>query len=239
MQRPDLALGITAGLVNFIFPSVCPACSRPTDSISEAPFCRQCWQSIVKYDGPECRICGVRLVSGYAEQCQRCLEDPPAFVRASSFTDYEGLIASAIHHFKFLGLRRLSVPLAEFLSFYNTEGIDSVIPVPLSPKSLKKRGFNQSLLLSRQLSITKKIPLCMDVLHKVFETPTQVGLSAKERAVNVKGAFACRGRVTANNVLLVDDVMTTGATANACSVQLLKAGAKSVQVLTLARAAMP
>jgi len=110
--------------------------------------------------------------------------------------------------------------------------------VPLSPGSLKSRGFNQSLLLSRHLAGEKKIPLLIDVLRKVAETPPQVGLSAKERAVNVKKAFACRGMVAGINVLLVDDVMTTGATVNACSRQLLRAGAKSVSVLTLARAGM-
>lgn len=164
------------------------------------------------------------------------MEDPPAFTKANSFTHYEGVVASAIHHFKFLGIRRLSKPLSEFLLFYDTKGIDSVVPVPLSPKSLKNRGFNQALLLSRHLSDEKKIPLLMDVLRKIVDTPPQVGLSAKERAANVKKAFACTGEVTGLNVLLIDDVMTTGATVNACSKQLLSAGAKSVSVLTLARA---
>ncbi|MDP2156904.1 MAG: phosphoribosyltransferase family protein, partial [Nitrospirota bacterium] len=106
----------------------------------------------------------------------------------------------------------------------------------LSPTGLKNRGFNQALLLARHLSDEKKIPLLMNVLRKIVETPPQVGLSAKERAVNVKKAFACRGTVAGINVLLVDDVMTTGATVNACAKQLLKAGAKSISVLTLARA---
>ena len=135
-----------------------------------------------------------------------------------------------------MGIRRLSGPLSEFLLFHDAEGIDAVVPVPLSPRSLKNRGFNQALLLSRHLSKKKKIPLLMDVLIKILDTPSQVGLSAKERAVNVKKAFACTGRVSGMNVLLIDDVMTTGATVNSCSRQLLGAGAESVHVLTLARA---
>lgn len=135
-----------------------------------------------------------------------------------------------------MGIRRLSGPLSEFLLFHNAEGIDAVVPVPLSPRSLKDRGFNQSLLLSRHLSKKKKIPLLMDVLIKILDTPSQVGLSAQERAANVKKAFACTDRLTGMNVLLIDDVMTTGATVNACSKQLLRAGATSVSVLTLARA---
>jgi len=238
MQRSPFVSGIIPGLVNFIFPSACPACSKPTDILSHAPFCRQCWQSIGPYTGPSCRICGVHLVSVHADRCQHCLEDPPAFTQALSFTHYEGLIATAIHHFKFLGIRRLSKPLSKFLLFYDTAGIDAVVPVPLSPSGLKSRGFNQALLLSRHLSEEKKILLLMDVLKKIADTPPQVGLSAKKRAANVKKAFACTGKVMGMNVLLIDDVMTTGATVNACSKQLLRAGAKSVAVLTLARAGM-
>lgn len=236
MRRSYFSSGIIPGLVNFLFPSACPSCSQPTDSLAYAPFCNQCWDSIEQYSGPSCRICGVHLVSVHADRCRHCLEDPPAFERARSFTHYEGLIASAIHHFKFLGIRRLSRPLSEFLLFYDTAGIDALIPVPLSPNGLKSRGFNQALLLSGHLSSERRIPLLMDVLRKVAETPPQVGLSAKERAANVKKVFVCRGMVTGMNLLLIDDVMTTGATVNACSKQLLKAGAKSVSVLTLARA---
>lgn len=238
MRLSHFTSDIIPGLVNFIFPSACPACGKPTNSLSYAPFCRQCWQSIKQYTGPACRICGAHLVSVYADCCQPCLEDPPAFAAARSFTHYGGIIASAIHHFKFLGIRRLSRPLSEFLFFHDTEGIDAVVPVPLSSSGLKSRGFNQALLLSRHLSGEKKIPLLMDVLKKVVETPPQVGLSAKERTINVKKTFACTGKVTGMNVLLIDDVMTTGATVNACSKQLLTAGAKSVSVLTLARAGM-
>lgn len=197
----------------------------------------QCWQSIEQYTGPSCRVCGVHLASEHADRCLHCLEEPPAFVKAISFTHYEGIIASAIHHFKFLGIRRLSGPLSAFLLFYDTSDIDAVVPVPLSPSGLKIRGFNQALLLSHHLARQKKIPLLMDALIKTVDTPPQVGLSAKERKTNVRRAFACtRKNVAGLNVLLIDDVMTTGATVDACSRQLVMAGAKSVSVLTLARA---
>ena len=124
------------------------------------------------------------------------------------------------------------------MSFYDTAGIDAVIPVPLSPSGLKERGFNQALLLAYHLSKKKNLPLLMDVLQKVADTPPQVGLSAKERAANVRKAFACRKKLSDMSILLIDDVMTTGATVNACSKQLLKAGAKNVYVLTLSRAGM-
>lgn len=235
-RRFNFASGVIPDFINFIFPSACPACDNPTDNLSYAPFCRRCWNSIRQYTGPSCSVCGVHLVSAYADKCKNCLEDPPAFTQASSFTHYEGLIASAIHYLKFAGIRRLSRPLSEFLLFHDTEGIDAIIPVPLSPSGLKNRGFNQSLLLSRHFSKEKKLPLLMDVLKKISDTPPQVGLSAAQRAVNVRKAFACTGRVKDMRLLLIDDVMTTGATVNACSKQLLRSGAKSVSVLSLARA---
>jgi len=238
MRRSHFTSGIVSGLVNFVFPSACPSCSRPTDSLAHAPFCSQCWGSIGQYTGPSCNICGAHLVSIYADRCQHCLEDPPAYTQARSFTHYEGIVASAIHHFKFLGIRRLSKPLAEFLLFYDTTDMDAVVPVPLSPSSLKSRGFNQAVLLASHIAKVKKIPLLMDELGKIVDTPPQVGLSANERAANVKKAFSCRGKVAGMNLLLIDDVMTTGATVNACSKQLLGAGAKSVSVLTLTRAGM-
>jgi len=164
------------------------------------------------------------------------MEAPPAFSRVISYGKYEGTLASAIHYFKFLGIRRLSLPLSELLFSVIPDDIDTIVPVPLSLGSLRSRGFNQALLLARHLSKKRKSRLMMDVLRKVIDTPPQVGLSARERAANVKKAFACTGTVDDMNILLIDDVVTTGATVNACSKQLLRAGAKSVQVLTLARA---
>ncbi|HYQ47947.1 MAG TPA: phosphoribosyltransferase family protein, partial [Thermodesulfovibrionales bacterium] len=114
--------------------------------------------------------------------------------------------------------------------------IDAIIPVPLTHDGLRERGFNQSLLLGYHLAKKKRLPLNIDILRKVQNTAPQVGLSAKERTANVRTAFVCTGRVADMNILLIDDVMTTGATVNACAKQLLAAGARSVSVLTLARA---
>jgi ComF family protein len=229
--------GLISGLVNLLYPSACPTCSRPTDNLSFAPFCTGCWKGIGRYSGPSCRVCGVPLASVHADRCRNCLEAPPAFSRASSFGIYDATLASAVHHYKFLGIRRLSGPLADLLLFFDATGIDAVVPVPLHPRALKDRGFNQSLLLAHALSKRKKLPLIIDALRKVVDTRPQVGLSAKERAANVNKAFACASTLAGMKVLLIDDVMTTGATVNACSRQLLRSGAASVTVLTLARAA--
>jgi len=114
--------------------------------------------------------------------------------------------------------------------------MDAAVPVPLSIKGLRERGFNQALLLCRVISKSTKIPMVMDGLVKIRETKPQVGLSAKERADNLKKAFGAKRDFKGLSVLLVDDVMTTGATVNECAKQLLKAGAKDVKAVTLARA---
>jgi ComF family protein len=239
MRRISFSSGLISGLVNFLYPSACPSCSNPSDGLAFAPFCTICWSDMPQYCGPSCRICGVPLVSSHAHCCRNCLALPPFFVQAMSFGLYDAALAAAIHHFKFLGIRRLSGPLAELLFFYDTSGIDVIVPVPLSPKALRDRGFNQALLLAYRLSKKKRLPLVMDSLRKVVDTPPQVGLSAKERAANVRKAFTCTGGVSGLKILLVDDVMTTGATVNACAAQLLNSGARSVHVLTLARAGIP
>jgi ComF family protein len=188
------------------------------------------------YSGPLCRICGVPIVSEHADICGRCIESPPYFEQAVSFGMYEDVLASAIHQFKFIGIRRLHVPLTDLLLHHDTGSIDAIIPVPLSHSGLLSRGFNQTLLLADRLARQKKIPLIMDCLMKTRETPPQVGLSAEERMKNMKKAFTCVTPLNGKRILLIDDVMTTGATVNECAKELKKAGAASVSVLALARA---
>ncbi len=137
---------------------------------------------------------------------------------------------------KFYGLKRLAKSLGSLLAVYDLSGSDGIVPVPLSIKSLRARGFNQSLLIARVVSKTLNVPLLMDNLRKIKETPPQIGLSARERLSNLKNAFDVRGSIQGLRLLLVDDVMTTGATVTECTKVLMKAGAKEVTVLTLARA---
>ena len=129
--------------------------------------------------------------------------------------------------------------MGDLLLSLDPGGADALVPVPLSLEGLRLRGFNQSLLLAHRVSRKRGIALVMDGLVKVRDTHPQIGLSARERAVNLKGAFRAERDFSGKRVALVDDVMTTGATAAACSRQLLKAGAADVVVLTLARAGNP
>ncbi len=163
---------------------------------------------------------------------------PPFFSKAICFGIYDGTLSEAINLFKFHGIKRLSRPLGELLLEFNISGIDAIVPVPLSVGGLRNRGFNQSLLLAKAVSDDTGIPLIMDGLRKQTETPPQVGLPAKDRTKNLKGAFMATKQFNDKRVMLVDDVMTTGATANECSRQLLRSGAAEVVVMTLARAAV-
>ncbi|MDH4232708.1 MAG: ComF family protein [Nitrospirota bacterium] len=153
-----------------------------------------------------------------------------------SFGLYDGMLASALHFFKFHRVKRLHRPLGDLLLDFDFAGIDAVMPVPLTMKGLRERGFNQSLLLAKKVSDKKKIPLIMDGLIKKTETAPQIGLSGKERRLNLKNSFGAAGTFPGMKLLLVDDVMTTGSTANECSKELHRAGAKEITVLTLARA---
>jgi ComF family protein len=176
------------------------------------------------------------MVSEHGKVCGQCMQKAPPFSRVIPYGLYEGVLSEAIHQFKFHGVRRLYKPLGNLLCHLDIPHADRIIPVPLSKKGLIKRGFNQSLLLSKVISKETGIPLSMDFLLKTKETPPQIGLSAKERVTNLRNAFEVRGNLKDMSLLLVDDVITTGATIRECSKMLMKAGAQEVIVLALARA---
>ncbi len=115
------------------------------------------------------------------------------------------------------------------------DDLDGIVPVPVTKKTLQKRGFNQTLLLSKRVSKHFNIPVYMDVLYKERDTLPQIGLGAKERISNLRNVFTVKGEIDKMRLLLLDDVMTTGATVRECSKALIKAGAQEVIVVTLAR----
>jgi competence protein ComFC len=230
------AQGLIPKFINFLYPSQCPSCSKETDSFSTAPFCSVCWSGIKKYAGPSCRVCATPFASEDASVCGECMKKPPYFSKAISYGLFDGTLAAAIHFFKFQRIKRLHRPLGDLLLSLDLPGIDALIPVPLTIRSLRERGFNQSLLLAKAVSEKIKTPLIMDGLLKETETAPQIGLSKKERRLNLKGTFRTGRKFHGMRLLLIDDVMTTCSTADECSKELLRAGAVEVTVLTLARA---
>lgn len=227
---------LIANLFNILYPAKCPSCGNSPDVFSYSPICSSCWSGIKKYTGPSCSVCALPLSSEYGRVCGQCLKKPPPFSRVITYGLYEGIMREAISQLKFCGLRRLSSPLASLLTGFDLPAVDGVVPVPLTIKRLRERGFNQSLLIARIISKKIGVPLLMDILVKKKETPPQIGLSAKERLLNLKNAFEVKGNIKSLRLLLVDDVMTTGATLTECSKQLMKSGAEEIIVLTLARA---
>jgi ComF family protein len=156
---------------------------------------------------------------------------------------YEGWIAETLSRFKYHGASHLAIPLGNFMAECHDpdllwSAIDLLIPVPLHPHRLRQRGFNQSLLLARQIGRRHSIPVDFLSLERTRVTVPQVELSGAERKKNLYGAFRIRKKenIHQKHILLVDDVFTTGATARECSKVLLRAGAKKVDVITCARA---
>ncbi len=226
---------LVSSLFSVVYPSLCPVCKNPSDVFQCAPICSNCWDAIKRYNGPACRICAAPLVSEHANLCGECLREVPPFSLVVNYGLYSGALSEAIHLLKFSGLKRIAVPLGRLLLELPIPAADGIVPVPVTAITLRTRGFNQTLLLSRILSKHLRLPVKMDLLLKKRDTLPQIGLRAKERLSNLKNAFEVKGRADKLRLLLVDDVMTTGATARECSKALLRAGAKEVVVVTLAR----
>jgi ComF family protein len=156
---------------------------------------------------------------------------------------YEGALREAIHRWKYEEKTYLTAFFGEkltevFYQYWNSRSFDLILPVPLHSRRLRERGFNQALLLAMELSRRTRIPCSKRLLRKRFSTPPQVDLSGEEREKGVRRSFQIQkpGEIEGRSILLVDDVYTTGATVNECSRVLLRAGAKRIDVLTLAHA---
>ncbi len=222
-------------LLNFIFPSTCPVCGSDSDSYRHNPICISCWKKIERYSGPACLTCGIPVISVHATHCESCLQAPPPYSKIIYYGIYDGTLRKAIHLLKFRGIKRLARPIAALLSELPVPGADGIVPVPLHSKKLKEREFNQTALISRHLSRDLGVPLLLDALKKDKETPAQINVTGKERLKNVRNTFSAGKAVKGLGLLLVDDVITTGATVRECAKVLTKAGAKSITVVALAR----
>ncbi|MBI4848627.1 MAG: ComF family protein [Nitrospirae bacterium] len=192
------------------------------------------------YKGPLCRRCGKPLVSEESATCGECIQDEPAFVYARSFGLYEGALKKAINFLKFYGIKRLSKPLSDIITQIKLPQVDAVVPVPLHEKRLRQREFNQSALLAKYLAESLGTDVVVNCLVKIRDTRPQVGLSSQERRKNLRKAFDIKQRelINGKNIMLVDDVVTTGATVRECSKVLKKAGAKNIYAITLAHGVM-
>jgi ComF family protein len=218
-----------------------------------APFlCPECREGFLPARSPLCPVCGEIFVSrqGTDHLCGACMASPRKFRKARAVGVYERGLLKAVHCLKYRGRVELADPLgklllAGFLGGWKPDDIDLVIPVPLHDGRMRSRGFNQSSLLLRGWPDHfhsaghdgNRLRIAPQLLRRSKPTVSQTGLGRRERRRNLRGAFAVTapGQVKDKRVLLVDDVYTTGATADACAGVLRKAGAVRVDVLTLAR----
>jgi ComF family protein len=234
---------IPHGLFSLFFPDDCRICKRALTGWTRVPVCADCLAAPVPLEAEYfCASCNTPFINAYPldEQgiCAACRSGLRGFDSAASFGFYEGPLRSLIHLFKYSGMKPLAKPLAALLdrALPADERFDAVVPVPLHWRRKLDRGFNQAELLARGVAKRRNIVL-VNALRRGKATETQAGLAMAGRRLNVAGAFRIRPKadVKAKRILLIDDVMTTGATARACASVLIRAGARSVSLLTLAR----
>ncbi len=224
-----------------VFPSACRACGRWLTGAFDAPLCESCWTALPRQEAARCG-CGLPLPPG-RPACGRCQRSEQPFVTAASIGRYEGALRTVVHELKYGGRRRSAERVAQLLLQDRAVRLllstsDILVPVPLHPRRLRVRGFNQSRLLARALARGVGAVDCAEALVRRRDTIPQAGLSATERRDNVREAFAVRRRalVAGRVVTLVDDVTTTGATAQACARALIDSGATELRLVTIARA---
>ncbi len=233
-------------LFQFFFPPQCYCCETFLPEGLRG-LCSDCLSGIRWIEPPLCTKCGIPFLSPGEKShlCGSCLDQNRFFTMSRALGYYEGPFREAIHRWKYEGKVYLSPLFGEwmardFFQHWTIDLFDLVIPVPLHPQRLRERGFNQALLLAKELSRRTGIPYRMQVLEKTKPTVPQVSLNGREREKGVKGAFHLmdEGEVKEKGILVVDDVYTTGATVNECARVLLAGGAKRVDVFTLVHAVL-
>jgi len=241
---------VLKSLMDLIYPPQCALCraflqDQPAcHSGRELPFCKACFQDFREIESPLCSLCGRPFSDGVEQDrvCEDCLRKRPSFDMARAPYLYDGALMTAIHELKYAQRSHLADSLGSLLASFAQTWIGElkdflVMPVPLHPRRLRSRGFNQSLLLARHVASRTGADLDFLSLRRIRFTKPQTELTSEDRKKNVRKAFevvkpeAVKGRT----VVLVDDVATTGSTLNECAQALKKAGADSVLCLALAR----
>ena len=240
---PSFVRKIYTGVFSLIFPDDCRICSEPLHEVSRIPVCRTCLQKpeplAAEYFCIQCQS-AFRSSFPLDEQglCGLCRRGVRGFDAAYSFGFYEDELRKLVHLFKYARIRTLAKPLGRLLvlALPREQVFDVIVPMPLHWRKRWQRGFNQSALLASEIGRRSNIPV-KNALRRIRPTATQAGLTNAKRRLNVSGAFRARKSpaLDGKSVLLVDDVMTTGATAASCARALKIAGAKRVTLLTLAR----
>lgn len=232
------------GVLGFFYPPVCQLCQGEPARADRGYVGRRCLRAVHWIQAPYCGRCGLPFSGEITQafECANCRELELSFRYARAAVVAQGLVRDAIHRYKYQGALWFESFLAGLLIRVARpellrQGWDLIVPVPLHPLKQREREFNQAERLARRLGKATAIPVRLDILRRHRHTDTQTRLSRLERAQNMAGAFVVRDALELHGerVVVVDDVLTTGATTNACARALMDRGAGSVCVWTVAR----
>lgn len=242
MTFPECLAPLCRAALDCLFPPKCMGCAEPLWGQGQGVLCASCHEEL-PWIGPDaCRRCGEapgrHAVLG--ESCERCRRESIEFTRATAVFRFVNAVPELVHNLKYGNARHLAKPMGLLMAERLQEAafpsrFDCVVPVPLHRKRLKQRGYNQSDLLARPIAKALDLPLLPDLLRRAAYTEPQVNLTTEERRRRPHGSFACDRRCDGYNVLLVDDVLTTGSTVSACARVLREQGARRIYVVALAR----
>lgn len=226
------------GFIDFLLPPQCPICRKKV--LENNTVCGVCFSKLTFISNTVCQKCGAPLPYEQAKLCVHCLEKMPAYDKALSVLKYDETSKALILPFKHTDFIEITPLLAKWMNQRGKDLIsncDCIVPVPLHFYRLLKRKYNQSALLAKELAKMNNKEYLPQCLKRCRYTKSQGHMNPKQRKKNVKNAFKITNPLSVRdrNILLIDDVMTTGATINECTKTLKKAGAKSVYVLSLAR----
>ena len=230
-------------LADIVFPRSCAGCGQGVEGAG-GYICWNCMAQMEWVGPPFCRICGDPLYgeAGFEVVCKGCSTVLPFFERARSVARLRGALRATMHAFKYNGATWLARDLATLMLacyelHFSRAGFDTVTFVPLYPSRERERSYNQAFLLARRLAEACPSLELRRCLRRVRETPSQTHLTAVQRLANVRSAFSVEGaaNIKDRRILLVDDIMTTGATVNECARVLKRSGAALVGVLTVGR----
>jgi len=233
-----------SALQNLLLPPRCHICREVIPEAGPLHICPDCRTSLPLMGSPVCNICGIPFDgAGSDHPCSRCLQNPPPYAAARAALRYEGACRDLIHRFKYDYKSHLRLPLglltAELLAdFVTQQQPDFLVPVPLHISRLRRRGFNQAVLLGEVLSRQWQIPLLRQALKRVHPTIPQVELTGEQRAKNLHNAFSVTDSsiIKDHHIMLVDDVFTTGSTLAESAHILRQAGCHTVSAVTVAHA---
>ena len=233
--------GVLRRSIDVALPPLCPSCR---DLVTGNGLCPTCWSKLAFIAPPYCPRLGIPFAydPGPGILSMQAIADPPAYQRARAAVRYDDVARALVHALKYGDRMDLAPMIGRWMAHAGrelTDGADALVPVPLHRRRLWTRRFNQSAALAEQIARESGVAVAHAALRRVKATAQQVGLSRKDRAANVQGAFKvapdAKAEVAGRRLIVIDDVLTSGATANACARALLRAGAAQVDVLVFAR----